>query len=213
MLTTVQLITARVRKELTSCKTYLNQMYQYGFTESEIEKVKKQYLNRLRSRAGEESPENSTTIMNEIYADFYKDYVVTSAAEEYRLAKTYLDHIDSVSIMEIFREKVKTDQTHYLYSSFEAGEIADENDFVHLIDSAMRIEIQPFSLEVNLSKNLLFTTPPKGYLVSREKIDEVEAEELLLSNGVKVVYKPSVSGKNSSKIYACNRRGHDALEC
>jgi len=212
LMTSVQLIPGRVREGVTRFTTHLNQMYQYGFTESEIEKVKKQYLNRLRSRAGEESPENSTTIMNEIYADFYKDYVVTSAAEEYRLAKTYLDHIDSVSIMEIFREKVKTDQTHYLYSSFEAGEIADENDLVHLIDSAMRIEIQPFSLEVNLSKNLLFTTPPKGYLVSREKIDEVEAEELLLSNGVKVVYKPSVSGKNSINISAFKRGGLYSLD-
>src|SRR5690625_7949384 len=117
LMTSVQLIPGRVREGVTRLTTHLNQMYQYGVTESEIEKVKKQYLNRLRSRAGEESPENSTTIMNEIYADYYIDYVVTSAAEEYRLGKTYLDHNDSESTMEIIREKLNTDQTNLVYSS------------------------------------------------------------------------------------------------
>lgn len=212
LMASVKLIPEKTKKGITKFIADLNQAYKYGFSEVEIAKIKKQYLNRLELKAKGDSPTSSTTLMNEIYADFYKGHVVTTAEEEYNLATKYINQIDSLSILTSLKDYIDVDKTHYLYTSFVDGELSDKDELLSLVNNSFLSEVTPYSIDVDITKKLLLELPHKGEIIEQKSIDDIEGTEINLSNGVKVLYKPSVSGKNRINISAFKKGGLYALD-
>ena len=212
LMASVKLIPDKAKEGITRFITNLNQVYKYGFLEVEISKVKKQYLNSLKLKSEGDSPVNSGTIMNEIYADFYRGHIITTPEEEYRLALKYIDQIDSLSLLKTLTDYIDIDKTHYLYTSFLDEEMSDKKELLSLIDASYQTKVKPYNLEVDITKSLLEDTPEPGEIIEQKEIKDIEGTELLLSNGVKVIYKPSVSGKNKVNISAFKKGGLYALD-
>lgn len=212
LLASVKLIPQKEKEGIEQFIADINQVYKHGFLDVEIDKIKMQYLNRLRLNAEGDSPTASSSIMNEVYADFYKGHVVTTPEEEYRLALKYADQIDSVAIMNSLKSYVDIEKTNYLYSSFIEGDISDKEALLSLIDSSFKSDVDAYKLNVDSSKRLLKDLPEEGEIVQQKEIKDIEATELTLSNGIKLIYKPSVSGKNRINISAFKKGGLYALD-
>lgn len=212
LIASVKLIPEKSKEGIAKFIADLNQVYTYGFTEVEIAKIKKQYLNRMELRAKEDSPTTSSTLMNEVYADFYKGHVITTPKEEYNLALKYVDQIDSLSLLASLNNYIDVDKTHYLYTAFEDGEVSDKDELLSLVNNSFQSEVAPYSIDVDVTKELMPETPKKGEIIEQKSIEDIEVTELTLSNGVKVLYKPSVSGKNRINISAFKKGGLYALD-
>lgn len=212
LMASVKLIPEKTKEGITKFITHLNQVYTYGFSEVEIAKIKKQYINSLKLKAKGDSPTSSTSLMNEIYTDFYKGHVVTTAEEECNLATKYINQIDSLSILTSLKDYIDVHKTHYLYTSFVDGELSDKDELLSLVNNSFLSEVTPYSIDVDITKKLLLELPHKGEIIEQKSIHDIQGTELTLSNGVKVLYKPSVSGKNRINISAFKKGGLYALD-
>ena len=208
----VTLIPGKTKEGIEKFIADINQVYKYGFTDVEIGKIKNQYLNSLQLKAKEDSPTSSSTLMKEVNADFYKGHVVTTPKEEYNLATKYINYIDSLSILTSLNDYIDINKTHYLYTSFNGEELSDKQDLISLVNRAFKAKVTPYLIDVDLTKELLPKSPQKGEIIKRKSIDDIEGTELTLSNGAKVLYKPSVSGKNRINISAFKKGGLYALD-
>lgn len=68
------------------------QIFRYGFTETEIERAKKVIYNNLENKLQNQQNPASVELMNDIYADFYVGNRFTSLQEEYRLVQRYFQN-------------------------------------------------------------------------------------------------------------------------
>ena len=87
----------KIETGIASYISHVEQIKAYGFLAEEIEKVKRAYISAAERRVTSAQPINSSRYMDELYADFYKDYVVTTPEEELRLTNQFIDTIDSTT--------------------------------------------------------------------------------------------------------------------
>lgn len=212
LMASVELMPHKVEEGISSFITQLSQIYQYGFLPEEIEKVKKSLLNAKERSARSEQPISSALLMEEVYADFYKDYAITTPQEEYRLTKKYIDKIDSVSVIQALLQLVKTDRMHYIFSSFEESPLADSLRLIQFVDSVQNGTIAPYQLKIDVPSQLLEDEPVPGRILNEKKIPEIHGAEIMLSNGIRVIYKESVSGKDRINISAYKKGGLYSLD-
>ena len=190
----VELLPNKIETGIASYISHVEQIKAYGFLAEEIEKVKRAYISAAERRVTSAQPINSSRYMDELYADFYKDYVVTTPEEELRLTNQFIDTIDSTTIVNNLQDLVADKPAHFIFSSFEEGSLTDSLKLLNFIDSVRNIEVDR-ELTINVPENLLENEPEPGYIVDTKDIPEISSKELLLSNGVKLIYKKAVSGK------------------
>lgn len=212
LMASLELKPHKVEEGISIFISQLSQIYKYGFLPEEIEKEKKAWLNARKRAAESDQPVSSSLLMEEVYTDFYKDYVVTTPQEEYRLTQKYIDKIDSVSIVRSLQQLVRPDQTRYIFSSFEESGLADSLRLIQFIDSTRRETVIPYELKIDVPSRLLEDDPVPGRIISEKKIPEIDGAELLLSNGIRVIYKEAVSGKNRVNISAYKKGGLFSLD-
>ena len=212
VLGSVELMPNKIETGISSYISQLEQIMTYGFLPEEIEKVKRAYMSSAERRVKSAQPINSSRYMDELYSDFYKNYVVTTPEEELRLTRKFIDHIDSTTILNTLQELIADKPAHYIYSSFEESSLSDSLKLLHFIDSVRNIKVDPYELEIDVPENLLKNEPKPGHIVHIIDIPEISAKEILLSNGAKLIYKEAVSGKNKVNISAYKKGGRYGLD-
>ncbi|MDD4459978.1 MAG: insulinase family protein [Proteiniphilum sp.] len=212
LMASVELMPNKIEEGVSAFSSHMNQIYQYGFLPEEIERVKKGFIRSKERNAITTQPVSSSQLMEEIYADFFKEYAVTTPQEEYRLAKKYIGQIDSLSLVNRLHNLVDMNRVHYIFSSFEENNLSDSLRLLAAIDSLQRRTIDPYRLEIDVPGQLLAHDPQPGSIVSEREIPAIGGIELQLSNGVKVIYKESVSSKNRISMSAYKPGGLYALD-
>src|SRR5690554_73148 len=208
----VELMPHKIEEGLAAFITHLEQIKRYGFRPEEITRVKKSYLSSRERSATSEQPISSSRYMNELYVDFYKDHVLTTPQEELRLTKKYLDQIDSTTVLQALQKLIAHKPAFHLFSSFEENNLTDSVQLLQFVDSARAVAVTPYELEIDVPSDLLEQEPKPGHVVSKTEIPGIEATELQLSNGVRLIYKEAVSSNNRVNISAYKKGGRYALD-
>lgn len=211
---TVELDTLKLKEGITEFITALNQMRHFGFLRTEILKQKRIYLSQLKRKAVSKLPVRSDEIMDEIYSDYFVGNVFTTPQEEYRLAQKYIDKIDSMSMLERMKTVVKPEKMHYLLTTYSGvGSLVESNDSLMAFINHIYVKKPlPYSrLMDSVPDELLEKEPQVATILQRKMIAEIGAEELDLSNGVKVIFKHSVTDKDKITISAFRKTGSYSL--
>lgn len=212
LMASVELMPNKIEEGVSAFSSHLTQIYQHGFLPEEIEKVKKAFIRSKERSATTTQPVSSSQLMEEIYADFFKDYAITTPQEEYRLAKMHIDQIDSLSVVKTLHNLVDMNRMHYIFSSFEENSLSDSVRLLTVLDSLQKRTIDPYQLDIDVPEELLAHEPQPGTIVSESEIPAIGGRVLQLSNGVKVIYKKSVSSKNRVSMSAFKPGGLFALD-
>lgn len=210
----VELVPDKISEGITFFATEAERIFRYGFVPVEIEKVRKKYLRELRNAVESKTPQESASLMNDVYADFYVGNKIIDMKEEYRLASKYIGQMDSVAFVSLLKTIRKPEKTHYLLTSFDkvAEQLPTEDQLKALFDSIQKADIKPFVKNIQVPESLLSKEPVPGKIVSRQKIDALGAESLVLSNGAKVIFKPSSLDKDNVQLSGFRRGGLYALD-
>ncbi|MBP1677676.1 MAG: hypothetical protein H6Q20_2235 [Bacteroidetes bacterium] len=214
LMSTVELDPAKIREGVGQFSAQLNQMFRYGFLKHEIEKQKRIYLNQMKRKVTSKSPQRSDDLMNEIYAEYFKGNVVTSSEEEYRLLKKYITRIDSASMVRMFRKLVRPEKTHFMMTSFSelTKVFPDSDSLLRYVNAVSKEPVKRYAKNLDqMPDELLESEPVAGTLVRQISIPEINAQELELSNGVKVIFKRSVTDKDKISLSAFRAGGAYAL--
>lgn len=193
---------------------HYEQIYRYGFLQSEVDKVTKSYINSLKRKSKADDRRESNAMTDELYSKFYRGHEILTLQEECRLAEKYIDRIDSLSMVKMLHKMRKPKQTHYFMVCDESPEnqIPDERTILALFDSLSKAGLEPYRKDVRVFDTLLDEEPQGGKVVKKESIEELGAHKYHLSNGALVLFKYSDTSKGRISMSAFRQGGIAALD-
>ena len=192
--------------------TQLEKMRRYGFTHAELDRVKKETLS-----AYEKSYNERNTVRNIRYAQEYiRHYLdaepVTGIAWEYEMIQQILPALN-VEMLNQIAQNLVTDKN--LIISFQAPEdnsvvLPTEAEAVALLAEVKNEEIEA-PVEEAIRENLVETTPKAGKIKKTAHNESLGVTEWTLSNGVRVMVKPTTFKQDEILFYAFSQGGRSLV--
>ena len=149
----VELTKGKLRQGIADFIAAQQQIYRYGFTQSEINRAKKSLLSSMRNKVASHNSVRSASLMDEIYADYYDGNRLISRTDELRLLEQFLPAIDSLAMLQLIRATFETRPQHYLLRGGEeevASEIAGDDDLLQLIRDCRRQPVTRYWKDINV---------------------------------------------------------------
>jgi zinc protease len=192
--------------------TQLEKMRRYGFTNAELDRVKKETL-----AAYEKSYNERNTVRNIMYAQecirhYLSDEPIPGIAWEYEMVQQLLPML-SVDMLNQIAQNMVTDEN--LIISFQAPEdetviLPTEAETVELLAAVKNEEIEAPVEEV-LRENLVEKAPKTGKIKKTAYNETLGTTEWTLSNGVRVVVKPTTFKQDEILFYAFSQGGNSLV--
>ena len=206
---------AKQGQELAAYKdllTQLEKMRRYGFTHAELDRVKKEML-----AAYEKSYNERNTVRNIMYAQQYirhylSDEPIPGIAWEYETVQQILPML-SVDMLNQMAQQLVTDEN--LIISFQAPEdknvvLPTEAEAVELLAAVKNEEIEA-PVEEAIRENLVEIAPKAGKIKKTAYNESLGVTEWTLSNGVRVMVKPTTFKQDEILFYAFSQGGRSLV--
>ena len=192
--------------------TQLEKMRRYGFTHAELERVKKETL-----AAYEKSYNERNTVRNIRYAQEYirhylSDEPIPGIAWEYETVQQLLPML-SVDMLNQIAQNLVTDEN--LIISFQAPEdetvvLPTEAEAVEFLAAVKNEEIEA-PVEEAIRENLVEKAPKAGKIKKTAYNETLGVTEWTLSNGVRVMVKPTTFKQDEILFYAFSKGGRSLV--
>ena len=192
--------------------TQLEKMRRYGFTHAELDRVKKEML-----AAYEKSYNERNTVRNIMYAQQYirhylSDEPIPGIAWEYETVQQILPML-SVDMLNQIAQQLVTDEN--LIISFQAPEdknvvLPTEAEAVELLAAVKNEEIEA-PVEEAIRENLVEIAPKAGKIKKTVYNESLGVTEWTLSNGVRVMVKPTTFKQDEILFYAFSQGGRSLV--
>lgn len=190
----------------------MEQARDYGFTQTELDRAKTSLLSR-----SENDFKTKDEVGNDSYAKDYKEHYLTGQPipgieYEYNYVKEVLPQITLEEINGVAKKYLVDKNMLITVSGPEKEGLAHptKGEILNIINDIKNADLKPYE-DSFIAKSLLPEIPQKGYIVKRKVIEKLGAEELLLSNGIKVFIKQSDLNKESIVLNAHSWGGYSVL--
>jgi zinc protease len=173
----------------------------FGFTATELERAKTAYLNGGESELKEKSKTNSASYVKEYQAYFLTGEAAPGIDKEYQLTKDAMPGITLTDVNSLAKIYITSTNRDVLILAPEKDKsiLPDEATVNSWLKSVEAESLTPYNDEVS-SKPLLSAIPAPGNIKSEEENKEFNITTITLSNGVKVLLKPT-DFKNDQIIF------------
>lgn len=184
----------------------------YGFSPAEFARAKSNSLRNMENAYNERNKAQSAELAAEFIRNFLAGEAIPGLEAEYVFHKQI---VDGISLEEInqFAKSVLISQAPKLivYQGSDQPEhvIPDAHQLKEMVSQAERKEV--FAYTEKIVAQSLFDTPPQaGSIMSERKNSQLGTTEWVLSNGVKVVLKPT-DFQSDQILLSATRAGGTAL--
>lgn len=179
-----------VETALKTLTRELVRVQKYGFTESEYERAKSNYLTFMENAFNERDKTKNANYVSEYVEHFLKGGYIPGIEAEYNTTKLVAAQIPLQAINQ-YIEQIINDKNIVIFLMAPEKEdvvVPTKEQLLAWFNEARKEEIQP--LEEKASNEPLLSELPKGGKIVSETPDKIfDATVLTLSNGVKVVIK------------------------
>lgn len=164
----------------------------FGFTAPELERAKKGYLNLIEFNFKEKDKTASHRYVDEYLQYFLKGTAAPGIAEEYRLTQSYLPTISVKDVNAICKEYIRSVDRDILITApeKEKADLPNQATVESWLAQVATESLQPYKDEIS-NLPLLSHEPVAGKIVKEESDETLHTTTLTLSNGVKVLLKPT----------------------
>ena len=212
----VELTKGKLRQGIADFIAAQQQIYRYGFTQSEINRAKKSLLSSMRNKVASHNSVRSASLMDEIYADYYDGNRLISRTDELRLLEQFLPAIDSLAMLQLIRVTFETRPQHYLLRGGEeevASEIAGDDDLLQLIRDCRRQPVTRYWKDINVPDALTpLSMPTVTHIVSEQPIAAIGATDMRLDNGARVIFRKADTEHDRVTLSAFRKGGQYSLD-
>ncbi|TKC65429.1 redoxin domain-containing protein [Pedobacter hiemivivus] len=191
----------QLEKSFKTVWTETERLKRYGFAQSELDEAKKNFAERM-----ERSLENSVTKGSTEYANAYLQYFLNGAAEpgltaELILIKQYMPSIGLSDLASFTKEYLGATNVDIMIIAPEAekANLPSEIQVIQWMDAVSKENIENYK-DQPTNKTLITKAPAPGKVLKEKKIEAINATEWILSNGAKVILKPSDFKENDLNI-------------
>ncbi len=164
----------------------------FGFTQGEYDRARADLLRQLESAYNERDKRKNTEYVDEYVRHFLENEPIPGAGNEYNLMQEIAPSVPLESINQYLQESLgEGNEVLVLFAPEKEGlTLPDEAELLQLLSEAKAEELTPYVDQVS-DEPLLPETPQGGEIVSDTTDSRFGTTELTLSNGVKVILKPT----------------------
>ncbi len=175
---------------LKAVLTEIARAKQFGFTQDELERVKKQQLAATEKAFNNKDKTESAQLIEEYIKYFLEQEPSPGIEAEFNYQKELLPGIKLEEVNALINELKKNEQVFVAVQGPEKSDIkiSDDKGILTLLDNANKTTVAAYT-EKAIATNLIASTPTPGKLVKEYKNDLLDYTELVYANGAKVVIK------------------------
>lgn len=198
-------------KGLESVMTESERVKQFGFTEAELARFKKDFLSYFEKAYKERDKSQSRSYAQEYIRNFLVDEPIPGIEVEYAFAQKYINKIGIEEINALSEKYFRPDNRVIVVNApkKEGYKLPEKEEILDLVNQATKKQIAPYIDNMD-GAELMSVLPKPGSIVSESKINEINVTELVLSNGTKIILKPT-DFKNDQIIMAAWSDGGSSL--
>ncbi|WP_341220503.1 M16 family metallopeptidase [Polaribacter atrinae] len=194
--------------------THFKQIFEHGFTDLEIEKVKKTMLSSFKRTLNDKNPISASGMMNQMHQDFFNGNMIISLKDEYKLMEDYFSKIDSVQLLKTLKENKTEAPFQYLITtnSKNSKSLSTKKELLKTIQDFKTKKTIAYQNNFFVPKKLLKTTPNIGSIKRIVALPQINAQEIQLDNGAKVIYKKSLTNNDDILLAGFRKGGFYAMD-
>lgn len=185
---------------------------QFGFSADELERVKKTMLRNYERMYNERDKSESATFAAEYIRNFLMHEPMPGIENENRYGNEFVPGISLDEVNRYAKRETPSDGSKliaYIGSSKEGENIPTGPQLLSLVNAAEKAPVTAKDQKA-VAANLMAQPPKAGSIVAEHKLEQLGVTELTLSNGVKVVLKPT-DFKNDDVTISAMRFGGQSL--
>ncbi len=175
----------------------------FGFTVGEYERARAEFLANIEKQYEERNDVKNETYVEQ-YVDFFVDNVPAPGIEYEKQKYDQYAGIFTVDMINQFLPSVVIDDNRILIGMFPEKEgftMPTDTDFEKAFESVDDEELEGYKDEMRTDP-LIPVLPTPGKVTATKHLDEWDATEYTLSNGVKVIVKPTNFKNNEVRFEA-----------
>lgn len=183
----------------------------FGFTQTELDRAKQSYLTNMESSFKEKDKTPSESLVNEYLRNFLEQEASPGIEYEFKMANTMVGGINLSDVNGLAKKYITDVNRDVIIMGPEKDKanLPDEAKIESWISSTKASDITAYVDQVS-DKPLLSAKLSGGKVISESKIAELGITEFKLSNGIKVVLKPT-DFKNDEISFSAFSAGGSSL--
>jgi zinc protease len=174
---------------------------QFGFTEGELSRQKKQFFASFESAFKERDKTESEQLASEYIRNFLTDEPIPGIEFEFNFVREFLDSISLQEVNETAHRIITRENRVAIVMAPQKEEIKlpDKGEILSEIENTTKSSLEPYRDKMAGSQ-LMNEKPAKGSILLTKKNNDLGVVEMSLSNGAKVILK-STSFKNDEILF------------
>jgi zinc protease len=185
----------------------------YGFTGAELDRIKKILMKNIERAYNERDKTESANIVQEYVSNFLEAEPIPGIENEYNYYKQFLDGITLEEVNEYVARTIPPDTENKLVvlTGPDKAEFAipSNEQLLAMADNAAKMEVAAYQ-ELAVATTLMDKQPTAGKITAEKAFPDLGVTELTLSNGIKVLLKPT-DFKNDQIVMTASRFGGQYL--
>lgn len=176
-------------------RTLLEENYriaQHGFTQGELERYKLDLLKRMEQLYNERDKTESDGLADEYVRNFLEDEPIPGIEYEYNILKENINNIKLKDINSLAASLIQNDNNIVVITGPEKEDVVypDKDRILAITKDVMNSNLTPYEDKLS-NKQLISEQPVPGDITKEKHIESIDATELTLSNGLKILLKPT----------------------
>lgn len=181
-----------IYKGFEALLTEAKRVEEHGFLTTELERAKERTLSRIEKYFKEKDKTHSVNYVKEYHGNFLSEEPIPGIEYEYQLYNKYLPTIKLSEVNSLCKSLI-TDTNRVIVTESPEKETTiypTKTKLQNIIDKVNNKTIKPYKEEI-YNEPLIKKLPKAGKIVEENYFDDLNVTELKLSNGVKIVLKPT----------------------
>ncbi len=184
----------------------------FGFSAAELDRVKKNILHRFERAYNEREKTDSANLVGEYIRNFLHQESIPGLENEVAYARELIPGITLEEINRYARETIPLDAPKlvvYMGAANDGAATPTSEQLLASFSAAEKVALKPRD-ERTFATSLMAKPPAAGSIVSETEDKRLGLTTLTLSNGVKVVLKPT-DFRNDQVVISASRYGGESL--
>ena len=190
----------------------LEKMHRYGFTQSELDRVKSEKLSSMEKYYNERNNRQNIAIARECIRHFEDGESMPGAQWEYEFTNAVLPMISLETVNEVAKSLIHANPTVAISGPEKEGvHIPSEETILAALAAQKDLAIDA-PVEEAVDNELVKKAPRKGKIKSVTRDKELGTTEWVLSNGITVVFKPTEFKADEILMQAFSKGGYSQVK-
>ncbi|MGN0033136.1 MAG: M16 family metallopeptidase [Candidatus Limimorpha sp.] len=181
---------AGIDEAITAIVTENKRMQQFGFTASEYERAKADFMKQVENKYNERNNTENASYVNECIDNFLTNEPMMGIETEYMLYQQIIPNVPLETINAFAAQLIPENNLVITVTTpKKEGETAPtKEEILAVYNAANEVEVEPYKEEV-YEGPMVENMPKAGKIKKETIIPEMDATMLTLGNGMKVIYK------------------------